>query len=376
MGYHSTMPDSSTITTTTGYGSRITNSLKGIPFGIILFLASFVILYTNEGRVDLSSIAVKSVVIDPTVPHPEQNGTLVSASGPVQTKSLTGDKLYLKPGAYLLVDRTVEMYAWVEHEQTETHQALGGSQTTTTTYTYTQEWTTDPGTDFHEPQGHGNPPIPLPSVSVRAPDAMVGIYSVDMNSVDLPTSSPLLIDSSMVSLPHNTTLQNGFLFQGKGSITQPDIGDIRISYAAVPNNLSGTVMGILSGQSIQQFLDTHGNRLYRIFAVPTKDAAVQTLHQEYKLSLWIFRGIGFVMMWLGLGLILAPVSILLDVVPLFGEITGAITMLLTFVAAVILSIVTILVSEIVHTPLTLAVTVLVVIIAGILFFLHFRKKPA
>jgi hypothetical protein len=131
------MPDTFTTVTTKGYGSRVLGSVQGVLLGFLLFVVSFGVLYWNEGRVDVSSIAKKSVVADATVtPDGGLNGSFVSATGNVTSAETIGDTLYLKPGSYLSVNRKAEMYAWVEKSDSKSEVKTGGSETTTTTYNY------------------------------------------------------------------------------------------------------------------------------------------------------------------------------------------------------------------------------------------------
>lgn len=55
--------------------------------------------------------------------------------------------------------RTVEMYQWDEKSDATSSDKLGGSQTTTTTYTYAKVWDDTPidSSMFHEKTGHENP---------------------------------------------------------------------------------------------------------------------------------------------------------------------------------------------------------------------------
>ncbi|MEK7086035.1 MAG: TMEM43 family protein, partial [Patescibacteria group bacterium] len=139
------MSDQYKVVTTKGYGSRIVDSIKGVGMGILLFLASFGVLYWNEGRVDLSEVAKNAVEISSTeVALAGVDGKLVSTNGKITSGETLGDGLYLNPGKYLSVHRDVEMYAWVEKTSSNSDTNLGGSETTETTYTYAKEWTSSP----------------------------------------------------------------------------------------------------------------------------------------------------------------------------------------------------------------------------------------
>ncbi|MGD0577268.1 MAG: TMEM43 family protein, partial [Candidatus Staskawiczbacteria bacterium] len=166
------MPDQFTTTSTTGYGSKIVNSISGVIFGLLLFVGSFVVLYLNEGRVDLSSIAKTAVEISSATVNADSslNGKLVSATGIVSSTGNIGDNLFLNPGNYIAVERKVEMYSWVETKNTTTHNNTGGSSTTSTTYSYKKDWEENPAdsSTFNYPDGHQNPGKSLDSYTNRA----------------------------------------------------------------------------------------------------------------------------------------------------------------------------------------------------------------
>ena len=84
------MPNVFTKTTTVGYGSRIMKSIVGVLLGIALFIGSFAVLYWNEGRADLSKIAVTAtdISVDATV---AVDGSLVSVSDVLSSTETLGD---------------------------------------------------------------------------------------------------------------------------------------------------------------------------------------------------------------------------------------------------------------------------------------------
>ena len=65
------------------------------------------------------------------------------------------------------------------------------------------------------------------------------------------------------------------------------------------------------------------------------------------------------MMWAGLSAVFRPISVFLDVVPLFGSLSKGIIGFITGLIALVLSIVTILVSMILHNVVALIVSVLI-----------------
>ena len=358
------MVNSFTKTTRTGYGSRILASITGVIFGIVLFIGSFALLYWNEGRADLSKIAVTAIDISVDVGTAVE-GSLVSASGVLSSTETLGDD-YLVAGSYIAVDRTVEMYSWVEDTETSSTTNTGGSETTTTTYNYKNEWTEYPSdsTKFEYPSDHYNPPRALESAEKRVSAATVGTYSIDIANVTLPAFSEVSLTEQNTILPSITgmtaSLSGGYIYVGKGAVATPQVGDLRIKYTVINTGGNVTVFGQLGGGQISTYKDADNNVLFRIFNA-TRDEAITILHAEYVTSLWMLRLLGFVMMWVGMMMIFAPLSTVLDVLPFLGGVSRFIIGAITFVVAVVFAGVTILVSMVVHSVIALVIVAVLAI---------------
>ncbi|MBI5411810.1 TMEM43 family protein [Candidatus Peregrinibacteria bacterium] len=377
------MPDKFTTTTTTSYGSRITNSIKSVIAGLILFVGSFAVLYWNEGQVDYSTIAQTATHIsaEATNTNAALNGQLVSATGIFDSQETIGDGLFLKPDKFIGADRVVEMYAWTEKEESKSKTNVGGSETTETTYTYEKEWTDDPenSSEFKYPEGHVNPQKTLKDSSDRAKTATLGVYSVDMASVELPDFESLELTTGNTTLSQGAVLASqDYLYIPKtktSSFDIPEVGDLRVSYLVLRPGAKSTIFGKLDGTSITAYNDKDNNLFYRVFS-GTREEAISTLHSEYLISLWLFRALGFVMMWLGLAMLFTPISVVLDVLPIFGTISRMLIGGIAFIVSLILSLVTILVSSVIHNVVALVITLVIAAVLIVMAALRLKKKKA
>jgi len=415
------MSDSITKVTHIGLGKKFTNSIKGIFLGLLLFFGSFVAIYLNEGRVNMANIARTAVEIEATeTVDAELNGQLVSTTGEALTTETIGDDLYLKPGNYISVHRTVEMYAWEERSETKTEEHLGGSETQTTTYTYHKGWSQLPAdsSTFEEPLGHENPQKLTDSESYTVGTAKIGNFDLDMRELSLPGHKDLVLDDEMLDLTsvrnasvasddtasvtdavvegfsfssdsadvevstgetaeedngESAKLGSNYVYIGYGSIATPDIGDLRISYSVVPNNINATVFARQNGQSLTKYYDeATDTTLYRMFE-GSRASAIKQMQFEYKMMLWVFRIVGFLMMWTGLAMLFGPIVTLMGVVPAFGDISGFLVKVATFVVALVLSIVTVIIAMILHSWLAILIIALAGI-AGVAAYLKLKGK--
>lgn len=367
------MPDQYVTTTTKGYGSRIMDSIKGVFLGFLLFVGSFGVLYWNEGRVDMSNVAKKAEHIESAAVATDKDGAFVSTTGTVFSSEQIGDGLYLKPGNYLVVERAAEMYAWVEQKKEETKTNTGGSETTTTTYNYVKEWTSNPqsSSSFKIPDGHTNPAMTATGATEKVSELMVGAYKVDGEDADLPGAEKLELTPDLVNLPDGGKISEDYIYLGYANPSSPQIGNQRVRYSVLESGFNGTVFGEVDDGSIVRYTDEKGNSLYRVFE-GGRDEAIAKLHGEFVMMLWIFRLVGFLMMWGGMMMVLAPISVVLSVLPILGSLGKTAASFVTFPIALVLSIITILVSMILHSLLALIIVIAVAL--GALGFLVYKNK--
>ncbi len=375
------MPDSFSETTTTGYGSRIIDSIKGVVAGLIFFVVSFGLLYSNEGRVDLSNIAKTATEISSAVVGTDSSldGKLISTTGVVNSDQIIGDNLFLNPDKFIAVEREVEMYSWIEKSESRSKTSTGGSETTETTYTYSKGWEENPEStsDFKYPEEHENPQKSLDNYTNKVTIATIGAYNFDPQSVTLPSFSQLTLNSQNTALSGGATLaDDSYLFikeSESGTFDSPQVGDLRISYHVLRPGFDGTIFGKLSESKIDPYSDQDGNNLYRVF-IGTRDQGIATLHTEYTTLLWILRLLGFLLMWLGLSILFRPISVLADILPIFGTISRSLIGGITFLVAFVLSIVTIFISMLLHSLIALIIALVVTVGVLIAFFIVIKNK--
>ena len=152
-----------TETTTRSWGSRLGDSIKGIIVGFILFIASFILLFWNEGNSVKVAKALEEgrgitvEVQDISKIDPANEGKLVHMCGDATTQDVLKDAEFGIEHNGMLLRRKVQYYQWREKSHEETKKNFGGSETTVTTYTYSKDWCNKPvnSTAFKEP-GHDN----------------------------------------------------------------------------------------------------------------------------------------------------------------------------------------------------------------------------
>src|SRR5262249_18790706 len=142
-----------------------------------------------------------------------------------------------------VVSRIAEMYQWKEDKHEDTHDNTGGSQTTTTTYSYSEVWSEEAidSSDFKYPDGHTNPAMPFRSQRFVSSDAKIGAYPLDSSTADqIDLSKPV----RLAAAPDGWRSSGDYIY--KGTNTTPTVGDMRVKYT---NLADGTTVSVLAAQS-------------------------------------------------------------------------------------------------------------------------------
>ena len=90
---------------------------------------------------------------------------------------------------------------------------------------------------------------------------------------------------------------------------------------------------------------------------------------------WILRLVGFLLMWIGLGLCFGPITAFLDVLPFLGSAGRFVISMAALPVALVLSLITILISILAHNLLALIV-VLGLLIGGVLLWSKMQNRQS
>jgi len=361
--------DEYTEVTRQGWFSRIGESIKGVLVGLVLFLVSFPLLWLNEGRavrtarsLEEGAGAVISVSADKVDPANESK--LVHLSALAQTTDLVSDPEFGVEQKAIKLVRTSEMYQWVETQKTETQKKLGGSEEKKTVYRYEKQWASkvnDSG-EFKIPAGHSNPPIKYPERTDTAKNVTVGAFSLPPAMLnDLAQSTPLTLDASALAKASPEVQRIGTLHDGSFYLrpdassasfdaTAPEVGDLRVRFSVVPAAVVSLVAQ-QQGNSFAPYQTKAGDPISMIKTGTLTAAQMFSSATDANETLtWILRLVGFLCMLFGAGLMLRPLVVVADVVPLIGSLLGLSTFLVSFAVAIPLSAATIAIAWVVVRP--------------------------
>jgi hypothetical protein len=338
-------------TETTSWFTRIKNALFGIIFGFAFFIGSFFLLAWNEKNSVETYQSLKegqSIVktINANEVDPGNNGKLVHLSGFATTNETLEDLVFNVSGQSIQLKRHVEMYQWEEEKESKKTTNVGGSETTTTNYSYFKEWSDTPivSSRFKEPDGHQNPAEwRYRSQTWKAAKVTLKAFSLSEAQIsDLTNFQALSLKGSDLpqSLADSVKMDESGYYIGNNP-QSPEVGDIKISFSIVkPEDVS-----IIAKQVNDTFEPYHTQAGHNIDMIETGIHSSEFMFAEAfkknEMMTWAIRLGGFILMWVGLVLMCQLLTVVADVLPIMGNLVGFGVGLLTGIVALGLSFITI-----------------------------------
>jgi hypothetical protein len=260
-----------------------TDSLGGISrtaFSALIFLASLVLLFWNEGYSKqhgdavaeagrkLTSVAATAAIDSSLDGQPVHLAATVSSAGGVRDPyfAIRSDGV----GLY----RSVYMYQWIEYKETR-----GKGARRRTSYSYEMDWDNvwHDSSKFNEPAGHENPPMPIESEGFFAEDARFGPYRFDNRDVfeqalaefgegepgslgrwpqyleQLPPLRPELVGKRWYQIEADE------YYRGNEQVEEYELGDLSVTFYAFPNNFPLSMVAAQQGDRLLKWPASNGD---------------------------------------------------------------------------------------------------------------------
>jgi hypothetical protein len=347
-----------TVSETQGYGSRLLESIKGVLFGILLFLVSIPLLWWNEGRAVrmAKSLAEGAAhVVSVTGFDSANEGKLVHFTGEASTSETLEDKDFGVRAAALRLERQTQMYQW--YEKSDSHDNIGGSKTTV--YSYDKKWshTLIPSTGFKE-AGHTNPAtMAVGGRDFVAAKASLGQFDLSQEivrgHVDKWQQFPVsLAGAAPPGVPPGRLKQDGDAFYVGDNPSLPSIGDVKVSYRIVPSPVTMSIVAKQVGRGFAPYSAKAGDAIL-LTVMESKDAgAMFTSAEESNETLtWILRGVGWLAMTVGVFLVFRPIAMVANFIPFIGSTVSLGAFFLSAMFSSCVSLVVVAVAWIFYRPL-------------------------
>ncbi len=377
------MTDVFTETSHESWFSRIGGSLKSLLFGLLLFLVSFPLLFWNEGRAvttarslaegEKNVVSVSNEKIEST-----NEGKLIHTSGTAVTDETLRDDLFSIELNAIHINRVAEMYQWHEKRETRKKKKLGGGETTETTYRYEKKWspTLISSNEFRHSQGHENPDsMPIPSKTISASKVMLGAFQLPASMVSqISGHNPIAMTEANVpeKFADQIRVDGGGLYYGRDPAS-PQIGDMRIRFSSTPA-VDVSLLAQQHGDSFQPYQTRAGDAISRL-EMGNHSAEEMFAHAQSENSFftWVLRAVGTALMLGGLMMLMNPISVLGDIIPIVGSIVQGGSFFIALMFTVVLAPLTIAIAWVAYRPL-IAVPLLALSAVGIVLLIKNRRK--
>uniref|UniRef100_A0A8C8Z8N0 Transmembrane protein 43 n=1 Tax=Prolemur simus TaxID=1328070 RepID=A0A8C8Z8N0_PROSS len=302
-----------------GFLERLSETSGGMFVGLMTFLLSFYIIFTNEGRALKTATSLAeglSLVVSPDSIHsvaPENEGRLVHIVGALRTSKLLSDPNYGVHLPAVKLRRRVEMYQWVE---TEEHRWLSSSDIVNSK-------------NFDREIGHKNPSaMAVESFTATAPFVQIGRFFLSPGLIDkVDNFKPLSL--SRLEDPHVDIVRRGDFFYHSENPKYPEVGDLRVafSYAGLSSDDPDlgpahvvTVIARQRGDQLVPYSTKSGDTLLLLHHGDF--SAEEVFHRELKsnsVKTWGLRAAGWMAMFMGLNLMTRILYTLVDWFPVFRD---------------------------------------------------------
>ncbi|XP_053529935.1 transmembrane protein 43 isoform X2 [Ictalurus punctatus] len=324
-----------------GFLERLGETMVGMAVGVVLFFLSFYVLFTNEGRAirtasSLDEGLAQVVTLHPDVyVDPQNNGRLVHLSASLRTAQPLYDPNYKVSVQAVKLKRNVEMYQWVESQESRDYQENGETKTETT-YTYSL---------------------------------------IDQ----INNFKTLSLSALYVADPFLTVYED--YFYHTANPRRPEVGDVRVSFSYAGLSAEGTFLG--PAQKVSVVAMQNEDKL-----MPFKTKSKDTLeilyleeltaeevfareHQYNMMMTWTLRAGGWLLMFIGINMTMRIFYTLVDWVPVLRELVSVGVTLFAMCVSCSLALLTISVGWLFYRPLVAA---LIAAVASLPVLVTYARK--
>ncbi|MDD5815624.1 MAG: TMEM43 family protein [Bacteroidales bacterium] len=388
-------------TVTTGYGQRLSGGFGGIWQGLLLIIGATVAIWWNEGRAVKTAGAIKDAkgaaveMTDNSTINPQFEGKLIHTMGMLTCDETIADQQFgVQVQGAIRIARSVEYYQWVEHSESHTEDKVGGSQETTTTYTYDKQWVSSPveSADFHDPDYKSVNTVitSVPNERFSASRVKLGAYNLNSaqisgfsNGANLPISVP---EETLAQLqqkysanfqadstgnkPQVVSTSGNVIYIGQ-SAAAPQIGDVRISYVThMPTTVS--VVCQVCGDTFTDYLADNGEAFSAMEngAVPAAQM-FQNAEQSNTILTWVLRIIIIIFIFNGFKSLFNFLPALTNFLPFLSTILNFGVKLVAGVLTAIWAGFWIALAWLFYRPI---ISIIILAVVGVIVFFVIKKK--
>ncbi|MBR5212794.1 MAG: TMEM43 family protein [Akkermansia sp.] len=241
--------------------------------------------------------------------------------------------------------------------------------------------------------GYGELTTPAPTVNMQLPGLInvehLGVLPVvcfgDKVYVRTADNKMLLIkpwqDHYVVS--YNGVMRRAYISLAPTMATTstvnpgaPQVGDVRISWSYVPETMPISIVACQNAGTFSPYVAENGYTVDLMqMGIKSKELMFQNAKDNNSMWTWVWRIVGWLMMYIGLKMILAPISVMADVLPILGNIVEFGIGIIAFFVSAVVALVIIAIAWIFYRPI-LGILILAAAIGLVVLLIKKKKKTA
>ena len=344
--------------------NKKSGGIGGIGFGFLLIIGGICLLWWNEGRTVKTEASIKEVQssgieVNDAKYNSDNNDKIVLVTGKTQYETVTDTLLNITVEG-LVLNRKVEVYEWEESCDDDN-------------CTYKKIWSDDliDSSNFRN-SSYKNP------TSLMYKSEMFYTSYAKLGDFNLSKEFLAQLDTNDTMPPKEDVEIEGFHVQGSyytnvKNEADPEIGDLRIIYLYNDAN-EVTALGVQKEKELATFVGKSGYSLnYVREGIYTLPQVINSLRSSNKTTKWLLRGLGILLVIIGISSVLSPITKLLGYIPILGSIANGAIGIVTFAVGLAISLVVIAVAWFRYRPL-LSIGLIVAVVALIILIKKFTKK--
>ncbi|MGN0810333.1 MAG: TMEM43 family protein [Akkermansia muciniphila] len=208
---------------------------------------------------------------------------------------------------------------------------------------------------------NGVQPAPVNAVQ---PAPVNAVQPAPVNAVQpVATTVPAPVEGQPVAQP---VQQPTIVFD-----TEAQIGDMRVQWSFVAPQRTISLVAVQVNNTFEPYTAEDGGGEVDLLTdgVKSAKAMFNDAKSANTMMTWIFRGVGFFAMFIGLSMLVAPLEVICDVLPFLGNIVGAVSKGVCFVIALVISLLDIALAWLFYRPV-----VGIILLAAVAGVIYLAKK--
>ena len=355
-------------------GNKKGGLFAGVLVGLLMVIIGTVLLWWNEGNnvrnIKTTDEIEKTVVeITPDDDPAEFAGQLVAVGGKfiVEDVSLSDTTFGVEKHTAVL-SRVVEVYQWEEDSDTDSD----GN----TTYHYDKVWHEGliDSSDFHS-SGHDNPTsVAYESGAEFAENVALGKFHLSSSQIKQMEAEKSIAASDAKKVPENYSVVGNYV-TNSADLDKPQIGDVRISWKYNDWKEVSTISQV-SGTTFVSWTSAVGKKVNWVTeGTKTSAEMIEDMRTQDKIMKWIFRLLGFMLIFIGYMSFISPLTKLIGYIPFLGNVVNFMFGLTIFLLSLIQSLLVIIIAWFRFRPLLSICLLAVAAGIGALIYVLKKKHP-